>query len=137
MPESFFNNVAGLRTPVNNFIKRETPALVFSCKFANILSKNTLKNTNRRFFSSYCEIFMTTNFSFSNYDVVNSFNILIKRIFIERPPYFLSFWITTPDFLFFFFFSYIVSCIIIHIYWFIFIYVVYTYFVLIKKTNNI
>ena len=136
MPESFFNNVAGLRTPVNNFIKRETPALVFSCKFANILSKNTLKNTNRRFSYSYCEIFMTTNFSFSNYDVVNSFNILIKRSFIERPPYFLSFWITTPDFLFFFF-SYIVSCIIIHIYWFIFIYVVYTYFVLIKKTNNI
>ena len=134
MPESFFNNVAGLRTPVNNFIKRETPALVFSCKFANILSKNTLKNTNRRFSYSYCEIFMTTNFSFSNYDVVNSFNILIKRIFIERPPYFLSFWITTPDFLFFFFFIY--SYLYNYSYILIYIYLCSLYVFCINKKNK-
>ena len=39
----FFNKVAGLRPKACNFIKKESPAQVFSCEFCEI-SKNTIFN---------------------------------------------------------------------------------------------
>ena len=45
MPESPFNNIAGLRPKACNFIKKETLAQVFSCEFCEISKNNFLHRT--------------------------------------------------------------------------------------------
>ena len=41
----FFNKVAGLRPKACNFIKKEAPALVFSCEFCEIFKNTFLYRT--------------------------------------------------------------------------------------------
>ena len=101
----FSNKVAGLRPPSNNSLKKKTAALVFSCGFCKIFKNTYFVEHLRTLHLHISEIFMTTNFSFWNYDVINFFNTWIKSICIEKLAH-IEF---TPYF-FLYFLSYLVTC---------------------------
>ena len=53
---------------------------MFSCEFCKIFKNNYLQNTCEHTTApTFSSIFMTDNFSYYNYDVVNSFNIWKKK----------------------------------------------------------
>ena len=69
----FFNKVVGLRPPSYNFIKKRLRGC-FPMNFAKFLRTSTLWNTYRLLLLlRFSNVFMTTNFSFCNYQVINSF----------------------------------------------------------------
>ena len=98
--------VWGLRPMIH---EKKTLALVFSCEFCKIFKNTYFVEHLRRLFLHIIEIFMTTNFFYCNYDVINFFNTWIKRICIEKLelPFRISF---------LYFLSYLVSCMYLFIF---------------------
>ena len=135
----FFNKVAGLRPPAFNFIKKGTLTLVFSRTFCKIFENTYFVEPPGEDCSYvFSKLFMTGNFSFCNYNVTNSFIIsfiseekeFVLRNFLNSHhielPLLISYYI-------FILFSWLY--VFIDMYWFIFFYVVDTYFVLWKTYN--
>ena len=55
---------------------------MFSCEFCKIFKNTYFVEQLRTTAPTFSKIFMTANFSYCNYDVVDSFNIWKKMIFL-------------------------------------------------------
>ena len=68
-------------------LHQKTPAVMFSCEFCKIFKTTYFAELLRTTAPTISKIFMTANFSYCNYDGVNSFNIWKKGLSIEKVSY--------------------------------------------------
>ena len=120
----FFNKIVGLRLSATKRLQ----CRCFSVNFSKFLRTTTLYNTCGQLLLHITKIFMTANFSYYNYDVINAFNIWKRWVLYRETSLFLITLNYRSVFLIFF-------IMYIDMYWFMFFYLVYTYSALLKKNN--